>query len=66
MSMRSRAQAAPDLEFSYCPYCGEQDLFPVRDREWDCRACLRTFIVTLTAFGLASRGLRDQGRRDGG
>ena len=43
-----------DMEFCYCPYCGGQELFPVPDPadiEWECRACLRSFTVTLTAIG---------------
>jgi len=43
-----------DIEFFYCPYCGGQGLFPIPDlaeTEWECRACLRTFTVTLMAVG---------------
>ena len=43
-----------DTEFFYCPYCGGVELFPVPDPvdiEWECRACLRSFTVTLTAIG---------------
>lgn len=39
---------------SYCPYCGDESLFPVPDAEvqeqdaasaWYCRSCTRTFTV---------------------
>ncbi len=29
----------------HCPYCGEQDLYPL-EKGWECRACLRAFAVT--------------------
>ena len=42
----------PDLDFFHCPYCGETDLVPADDDiDWTCRACLRTFTVTLVAVG---------------
>ncbi len=36
----------------YCPYCGEETLFPA-ERGWECRSCLRTFSVAF--LGLVSR-----------
>lgn len=42
-----------DTEFTYCPYCGGENLFPVPDPaeiDWECRECLRTFTVTLQAY----------------
>jgi hypothetical protein len=56
VTLRSR----PDVEFFYCPYCGGQALWPVPDPadvEWECRECLRTFIVTFLAIGHAPRSL---------
>lgn len=31
----------------YCPYCGEENLFPHGDKhsQWECRACRRVFEV---------------------
>jgi predicted RNA-binding Zn-ribbon protein involved in translation (DUF1610 family) len=37
----------------YCPYCGEETLFPA-ERGWECRSCLRAFSVSF--LGLVSRG----------
>jgi transposase-like protein len=36
----------------YCPYCGEETLFPA-ERGWECRSCLRAFSVAF--LGLVSR-----------
>ena len=36
----------------YCPYCGEETLFPA-ERGWECRSCLRAFSVAF--LGLLSR-----------
>jgi hypothetical protein len=38
-------------ELFYCPYCGEQDLYPGEGEAWHCSTCLRSFIVALTAVG---------------
>ena len=45
----SDARSAP----LYCPYCGEETLFPA-ERGWECRSCLRAFSVSF--LGLVSRG----------
>lgn len=39
----------------YCPYCGEENLFPHGERhgEWECRACRRVFAVRF--IGLLTR-----------
>jgi hypothetical protein len=38
----------------YCPYCAEEDLFPVEQHGgWECRTCLRVFAVKM--LGLAPR-----------
>jgi hypothetical protein len=31
----------------YCPFCGEENLFPRGDKhgDWECRACRRVFSV---------------------
>ena len=36
----------------YCPYCGEETLFPA-ERGWECRSCLRAFSVSF--LGLVPR-----------
>ena len=38
---------------TYCPYCAEENLFPVEDGGWECRSCLRAFSVRF--LGLVSR-----------
>ena len=32
----------------YCPYCGDQDLWPQAETKsaWHCRSCTRAFVVT--------------------
>ncbi|GAB3675864.1 hypothetical protein GCM10027589_45990 [Actinocorallia lasiicapitis] len=36
----------------YCPYCGEEDLFPYEgDGTWHCRACARKFRVNFLGIG---------------
>jgi len=39
----------------YCPYCSEETLFPLEDRGWECRSCLRAFSVTFLGLASASR-----------
>jgi transposase-like protein len=53
--MKSHHKVNPDMEFFYCPYCGEQDLYPREDRGWECHQCQRAFTLTLTATRLADR-----------
>jgi len=32
----------------YCPYCGDEDLWPEEERStWRCRACTRMFTVRI-------------------
>ncbi|WP_129843081.1 hypothetical protein [Streptomyces sp. RFCAC02] len=48
----------------FCPYCGEEDLFPNAEAGhggWECAACNRAF--RLSFVGLLARGLD---RRDDG
>jgi len=42
-------------EAFYCPFCGEQDLWPhgAQHGSWECRGCLRAF--QLTTLGLIER-----------
>lgn len=37
---------------NYCPFCAEENLFPVEEGGWECRSCLRSFQVKF--LGLAS------------
>ena len=30
-----------------CPFCSENDLFPVEEGRWHCHACMRVFSVQL-------------------
>ena len=32
----------------YCPYCGDEDLWPQEEPKgaWRCRSCTRAFVVT--------------------
>ena len=38
----------------HCPYCAEEDLFPIEHGGWECRACRRAFSVKF--LGLTSPG----------
>ena len=42
----------------YCPYCAEEDLFPLEGGGWECRSCMRAFSVTF--LGLSSRSRREE------
>ena len=35
----------------HCPYCAEEDLWPVEEPQgaWECRACARVFTVSLVS-----------------
>jgi hypothetical protein len=39
----------------HCPYCAEEDLWPVEDPSggWECRACARVFTVQLVRLEAA-------------
>lgn len=38
----------------YCPYCGEEDLYPVAQPRgaWRCAGCLRVFALKLIGIGV--------------
>ena len=38
----------------YCPYCSEENLFPLEGGGWECRSCRRAFSVTF--LGLIGAG----------
>ena len=39
----------------YCPYCSEENLFPLEGGGWECRSCLRAFSVTFRGLVAPSR-----------
>lgn len=38
---------------NYCPFCGEETLFPREEGGWECRSCARAFAVSF--LGLVRR-----------
>jgi ribosomal protein L37AE/L43A len=50
------AQRTERQSIGYCPYCSEENLFPLEEGGWECRSCLR-------AFSVVFRGLVSPGRR---
>jgi transposase-like protein len=47
----------------YCPYCGEEDLFPneASHGAWECHACARVFTVKFNGL-LAPRSAKEVNR----
>lgn len=39
----------------YCPYCSEENLFPLEGGGWECRSCLRAFSVVFRGLVSPSR-----------
>lgn len=39
------ASSAGHQAVGYCPYCAEENLFPIADGGWECRSCRRAFAV---------------------
>ena len=39
------APRAERQSIGYCPYCSEENLFPLEEGGWECRSCLRAFSV---------------------
>jgi ribosomal protein L37AE/L43A len=53
----------PHAAVFYCPFCAEEDLLPVEQHGgWECRTCLRVFVVKL--LGLAPRAASLAGGAD--
>jgi len=54
----SDARSAP----LYCPYCGEEDLYPneASHGAWECHSCARVFTVKFNGL-LPSQGLSSKG-----
>ncbi len=44
---RASAPEQPRAVPFHCPYCGEQDLWPIEDGGWECHGCLRAFSVRM-------------------
>lgn len=47
---------------AYCPYCGEETLFPEPAGAWQCRSCLRGFSVKFLGIGLPTAPAPEAGR----
>jgi transposase-like protein len=47
MSAAAGSGAGGHTALAYCPYCGDEDLFPhgAAHGAWECRACRRAFSV---------------------
>jgi hypothetical protein len=44
----------------YCPYCSEENLFPLEGGGWECRSCLRAFSVTFRGLVSPSRSREEK------
>ena len=44
-SPTGHAPRAERQSIGYCPYCSEENLFPLEGGGWECRSCLRAFSV---------------------
>jgi len=44
----------------YCPYCSEENLFPLEGGGWECRSCLRAFSVTFRGLVSTSRNREEK------
>ncbi|RYZ29904.1 MAG: hypothetical protein EOP01_05050 [Propionibacteriaceae bacterium] len=47
----------------YCPYCSEENLFPLEGGGWECRSCLRAFSVVFRGLVAPGRTRRPARRR---
>ena len=47
---------SPRAAVYHCPFCAEEDLWPVEEPQgaWECRACARVFTVTLVKVDAAA------------
>ncbi len=59
-SPTGHAPRAERQSINYCPYCSEEDLFPLEGGGWECRSCRRAFSVSFR--GLVPRGDSEAGR----
>ena len=57
--MSADAGAPQRQATNYCPFCGEETLFPREEGGWECRSCARAFSVTF--HGLVSRRVSGPG-----
>jgi ribosomal protein L37AE/L43A len=53
------APRAERQSIGYCPYCAEENLFPLEGGGWECRSCLRAFSVTFRGLVSSSRSRKD-------
>lgn len=44
----------------HCPYCAEEDLFPIEHGGWECRSCSRAFSVKF--LGLTNARQTSEGK----
>ena len=49
------APRAERQSIGYCPYCSEENLFPLEGGGWECRSCLRAFSVVFRGLVSPSR-----------
>jgi len=54
-SPTGHAPRAERQSINYCPYCSEEDLFPLEGGGWECRSCLRAFSVVFRGLVAPSR-----------
>jgi ribosomal protein L37AE/L43A len=52
---RDHAPRAERQSIGYCPYCSEENLFPLEGGGWECRSCLRAFSVVFKGLVAPSR-----------
>lgn len=61
-SPTGHAPRAERQSIGYCPYCSEENLFPLEGGGWECRSCLRAFSVTFRGLVSTSRSGREDPR----
>ncbi len=54
-SPTGHAPRAERQSIGYCPYCSEENLFPLEGGGWECRSCLRAFSVVFRGLVSPSR-----------
>jgi ribosomal protein L37AE/L43A len=64
------SQHRPAAAIYHCPFCAEEDLWPVEEPRgaWECRACARVFavqLVTLDTTQIPGRLAEEQSLRGG-
>jgi len=54
------APRAERQSINYCPYCSEENLFPLEGGGWECRSCQRAFSVTFRGLVAPGRPREEQ------